>query len=60
MLISFEINRVTTATHFTFSNNYYHELESLVAEYFKVKFVRSPSSKVIKVVWVVIRMSTMY
>ena len=27
------------------SNNYYHELESLVAaEYFKVRFVRSPSS----------------
>ena len=45
------------------SNNYCHELESSVAEYFKVKFVRSPCSKEIKVIPIVlkvIRMSTMY
>ena len=56
--IIFKINMVTTAT------NYYHEFESSVAEYFKVRFVRSPlSSKVIKVVPIVlkvVRMSTMY
>ena len=51
MLIIFEINRVTTATIIT-----------SVAEYFRVKFVTCPSSKVIKVVPIVlkvIRMSAM-
>ena len=43
-------------------DNYCHKLESSVAEYFKVEFLRSPSSKVIKVIPIVlkvIRMSKM-